>query len=129
MNLGLENAGGNIIAFIDDDAIPSTDWIQNHVEPYALPNVGGVAGNVIPVASNGKRIVPIEDASSEVIPALKPFLPTVGRRIWSCPIEGLEDYLIYISKAARATAFPPVPLMSQYSSTQYHLAAAGTLLL
>ena len=100
INLGLENVSGDITAFLDDDAIPFPDWIQNIVETYALQNVGGVAGNVIPAFLKEKSEVQFNDKDSEIIIRdYKPFLDNIGRKIWSCPLKGLEDYFVYVSKA------------------------------
>jgi len=45
MNLGLESATGDIVAFTDDDAAPHPDWLQR-IEAYYLADakVGGVGG-------------------------------------------------------------------------------------
>jgi glycosyltransferase involved in cell wall biosynthesis len=99
LNLGLEHAEGDIIAFLDDDAIPDPDWLQNHVKTYTESNIGGVAGNVIPSILKGKESIPIQDKASEIIPNYEPSLETIGRKIWNRPLEGLENYLVYISKA------------------------------
>jgi len=99
MNLGLENISGDITAFLDDDAIPFPDWVQNLVETYDLPNVGGVAGSIIPAFLNEKNATPVDGEVSGIISDRKPFLDTIGRKIWGCPLEGLEDYFVYISKA------------------------------
>lgn len=100
INLGLENTSGDITAFLDDDAIPFSDWVENIVNTYNLQNVGGVAGNVIPAFLNEKATVQFTDKSSEVVGLdYTPFLYNIGRNIWSCPIKGLEDYFVYISKA------------------------------
>lgn len=98
LNLGLEHAEGNIIAFLDDDAIPFPDWLENHVKIYAESKVGGVAGNVIPMTLRREKLTP-KDKISEIIPDYKPFLETIGYKIWSRPLQGLENYLVYISKA------------------------------
>jgi len=99
LNLGLNYAKGDIIAFLDDDAIPFPDWVQRHVETYEESNVGGVAGNVIPAILTAKVLIPTEDKASEIIPNHKPFLDSIGRKVWNRPLEGLEDYLVYVSKA------------------------------
>jgi glycosyltransferase involved in cell wall biosynthesis len=100
MNLGLENASGDVTAFLDDDAIPSSDWLENLVDTYALQNVGGVAGNVIPAFLNEKDEVEFTGKHSEVVALdYEPFLDIIGQKIWGCPIEGLEDYFVYVSKA------------------------------
>lgn len=101
INLGLENADGDIIAFLDDDAIPHPNWIQNHVETYKkMSNVGGVAGNVLSATLEDAEALLVKEEASEILPNhYKPFLESIGRKIWSRPLEGLEDYLVYISKA------------------------------
>lgn len=45
MNIGLESASGDIIAFTDDDAAPHSDWLER-IEAYFLsePNIAGVGG-------------------------------------------------------------------------------------
>lgn len=99
LNLGLTHAKGDIIAFLDDDAIPFSEWLQNHVRIYIKSNVGGVAGEVIPAILKGNKPLSIKNKVSEIIPNFKPFLEAIGRKIWYKPLDGLEDYLVYISKA------------------------------
>jgi len=45
MNIGLESATGDIVAFTDDDAAPHSDWLQK-MEAYYLQDqkIGGVGG-------------------------------------------------------------------------------------
>lgn len=43
-NLGLSMAGGDIVAFIDDDAIPEPDWLDCLLTGYDDPNVAQVGG-------------------------------------------------------------------------------------
>ncbi|MBD2178295.1 glycosyltransferase family 2 protein [Pseudanabaena sp. FACHB-1998] len=45
MNVGLDAATGNIVAFTDDDAAPHPDWLEK-IEAYYLadPKIGGVGG-------------------------------------------------------------------------------------
>jgi glycosyltransferase involved in cell wall biosynthesis len=52
-NAGVKSAGGDIVAFIDDDAIASTDWIKNLVAVYDDPQVVGAGGRIDPVWKNG----------------------------------------------------------------------------
>jgi len=99
LNLGFKNCSGDVLCFIDDDAVPALDWVQAIVETYALQNVGGVAGNVIPALLNGKRVIPVKGRPSEIIPDSEPFMATLGMKLWSCPLKGLENNLVYISKA------------------------------
>lgn len=45
-NIGIAIASGDIIAFIDDDAIPEPEWLHDLAAAYADPKVGGVGGFV-----------------------------------------------------------------------------------
>lgn len=48
-NIGIKNSHGSIIAFIDDDAIPHTDWAKNIVKTFDEDSlIGAVTGDVIP---------------------------------------------------------------------------------
>lgn len=46
-NIGLQMAAGDLVAFIDDDAIPHPDWLKRLAIHYADPAVGGVGGFTI----------------------------------------------------------------------------------
>ena len=48
-NLGVRHAQGEIIAFLDDDAIPFPEWAQNVAQSYADPTVIGVTGPGLPL--------------------------------------------------------------------------------
>lgn len=99
IKIGLKHATGDIIAFLDDDAIPSSDWVQIQIENYSSPNIGGLAGQVIPAYLNQHNIIEANEKSSEIIPKTKPFQGSLGRELWNCPLKGLDDYLVYVSKA------------------------------
>jgi glycosyltransferase involved in cell wall biosynthesis len=117
LNLGFKNAQGEIIAFLDDDAVPLPDWIQKHLETYTESSIGGVAGNVIPAKLKGDNLIPIKDKASEIIPHYKTCLNCIGRKVWNRPLEGLEDYLVYVSKAG----------VVEYNSNMSHLARNQTV--
>lgn len=53
-NAGVKNAKGEIIAFIDDDAVADKDWLRNLVINYDDQRVVGVGGFIKPVWE-GKR--------------------------------------------------------------------------
>lgn len=46
-NIGIIKAKGEIIAFIDDDAIADVDWIRKILKNYNHPKIGAVGGKVI----------------------------------------------------------------------------------
>ena len=47
LNCGVRIARGEILAFIDDDAIPSPDWLLELVSTYAAQCADGVCGRII----------------------------------------------------------------------------------
>jgi GT2 family glycosyltransferase len=45
-NIGLEVASGEIVAFIDDDAVPEPDWLDRLLEPMTDPRVAAAGGPI-----------------------------------------------------------------------------------
>lgn len=45
-NLGISHAAGDIVAFIDDDAVPEPTWLRHLVGPAHRPNVAAMGGFV-----------------------------------------------------------------------------------
>jgi glycogen(starch) synthase len=43
-NIGLAHACGDIVVYIDDDAVPEPDWLERLLAPYADPDVSAVGG-------------------------------------------------------------------------------------
>lgn len=50
-NLGIDNASGEYVAFIDDDAVPDPAWVESLVKSFAH-DVGAVAGHIVPCWEN-----------------------------------------------------------------------------
>lgn len=48
-NLGVGTAEGEILAFVDDDALPFSDWAEELVKTYQDPSVVGVTGPILPL--------------------------------------------------------------------------------
>lgn len=47
-NTGIIESAGDVIAFLDDDAVAVGDWMERLLEPFDQPGVGGVGGRVLP---------------------------------------------------------------------------------
>jgi len=43
-NLGIDAAAGEVVAFVDDDAIPEARWLEDLAAAYTSPRVGGAGG-------------------------------------------------------------------------------------
>jgi glucosyl-dolichyl phosphate glucuronosyltransferase len=53
-NVGIHNANGQIIAFLDDDAVAEPDWLKQLVPLFENPGVVAVGGEAIPAWPKGK---------------------------------------------------------------------------
>lgn len=73
MNLGLEQAKGDVIAFTDDDAAPHPDWLERIERHYVADSVGGVGGRDW-VREDGKLL---DDARS-IVGKVQWFGRTIG---------------------------------------------------
>ncbi|MGB2799364.1 MAG: glycosyltransferase family 2 protein, partial [Dehalococcoidia bacterium] len=51
-NVGVSIATGDIVAFMDDDAVAERDWIEQLVKPYQEPSILAVGGKIVPVWQN-----------------------------------------------------------------------------
>ena len=52
-NAGVKNARGEIIAFVDDDAVADVNWLENLIKNYEDPMVVGVGGLIKPLWESG----------------------------------------------------------------------------
>ena len=55
-NVGLNQAKGDIVAYVDDDAIVSKDWSKHILEAYISEEVGGVGGRVLSLGNSGNTL-------------------------------------------------------------------------
>ena len=66
-NRGLKESRGQVVLYLDDDAIPDSKWIERMVAPFADPQVAIVTGRIVsdsvialhsaPGESDGSRII------------------------------------------------------------------------
>lgn len=84
--LGVKHSTGDIVAFLDDDAIPAPDWLEQTVRLFQTHEIAGVTGDSFPVLLNGDAYQIIEE----------PEAPTNYTRfdfaLFGRPLRGLEDY-------------------------------------
>ena len=60
-NAGLAEASGDIVAFLDDDAVPEPTWLERLIAPFADARVGAVGGLV-----RGRNGVSLQWGAQEV---------------------------------------------------------------
>jgi glucosyl-dolichyl phosphate glucuronosyltransferase len=53
-NTGLARATGEVVAFLDDDAVADPDWLERLAAGYGSPEVVGVGGAVLPAWEAGR---------------------------------------------------------------------------
>jgi glycosyltransferase involved in cell wall biosynthesis len=84
--LGAKNSTGDIVSFLDDDAIPAKDWLQETVKAFQNPNIVGVTGDSYPVIINGGKLHILQETE---IPSV---LSRYEFALWGRPLRGLEDF-------------------------------------
>jgi len=90
-NLAIKNSKGEIIVFLDDDAVPCPNLLEAYVKTYnKYEDVGAISG-------------PAESASikdGKIVQVPKPAVKRVRHYEfpWSRPLNGLSDWLIYFGK-------------------------------
>jgi GT2 family glycosyltransferase len=52
-NVAIEVANGDILAFLDDDAVAEPDWLENILQAFETPDVMAVGGESVPVWERG----------------------------------------------------------------------------
>ncbi len=53
-NVGIRACRGSIVAFLDDDAVGDSGWLENLTSPFVDPRVAGVGGRIIPSWPDGR---------------------------------------------------------------------------
>lgn len=66
-NAGTRAARGEIVAFIDDDAIPDADWLENLLVAFDDPAVGGATGTIRYMKSYGDSRVMSEEEAPDTV--------------------------------------------------------------
>ncbi|WP_369053499.1 glycosyltransferase [Kineococcus terrestris] len=87
-NTGAAEASADLLLFLDDDAVPSDDWVQRSTTPFEDPSVIGVGGWAVPQWRGSTRPGWLPES----------FLWVVG-----CSYEGLPRHVAEIRNPIGAT--------------------------
>jgi len=84
--LGVKYTKGDIVAFLDDDAIPADDWLQETVKLFTEFDVAAVTGDSYPVLIKDDKINIIPECENPTAYSDNEFA------LFGHPLRGLEDY-------------------------------------
>ena len=84
-NVGIRNATGDIIAFIDDDAVAEKDWLYHLTKQFENPQVKAVGGRAIPIWPEGKRPLWFPEELDWIVGCTYKGLPLDGNEIRNVP--------------------------------------------
>jgi len=85
--LGVRHSTGDVVAFLDDDAIPSENWVEETVNAFERYNVAAVTGDAFSAVlrKDGKIHILEEEETPSTLSRTEYIL--FGR-----PLKGMEDY-------------------------------------
>lgn len=127
MNIGLEAAQGDIIAFTDDDAAPHTDWLERIEKHYLSDSsIGGVGGR--DWVYHGPELV-LEDGAKEVVGKVQWFGRVIGEHHLGVGEAREVDLLKGVNMSFRRTAIAGRRFDQRMRGTgaQVHFEVAFTL--
>jgi len=83
---GVKHTTGDIVVFLDDDALPAPDWLQETVKLFQTKQAQAVTGDSYPVLlkAAGRQIIREEETPS--------VLSHYEFAFFGHPLRGLEDY-------------------------------------
>ncbi len=84
--LGVKNSTGDIVAFLDDDAIPADNWLEETVKIFQTSRVAGVTGDSFPVLLKNNEMQILKEAETPSVLSHYEFA------LFGRPLKGLEEY-------------------------------------
>ncbi len=84
--LGIKHTTGDIVALLDDDAIPADDWLEQTVKLFQTQQITAVTGDSSPVLLNGDDFQILKENEAPTVYTHFDFA------LFGQPLRGLEDY-------------------------------------
>jgi GT2 family glycosyltransferase len=79
-NIGISKSRGDVVAFIDDDAVPEPTWLTHLIAPFADTSVAQAGGTTL-----GRNGISVQHAAA--------WVSNSGRTI-SCPAPRIEPFVV-----------------------------------
>lgn len=111
-NLGLREAKGEIIAIMDDDSVPYSDWLEKYVNIYVEhEEVGGVSGAALNAEIG-------EDGRMKEVPEVFHLIERWHNYYYSSlsynrPLSKMSDFMIFIGKDGLVHTRPEMKKLKQ----------------
>jgi GT2 family glycosyltransferase len=84
--LGIKHSTGDIVALLDDDALPAENWLEETVKIFQSTGFSGVTGDSFPVLMKDGKMQIIEENETPSILSRHEFA------LFGRPLKGLEEY-------------------------------------
>ncbi len=93
VQMAIDAAVGDLLLFIDDDAVPEEKWIEKYEQFFEeVPDAGGASGMGMAARLVNGHPEPLEEAMNTTMVTHSPY-----RMPWRRPLPELHDYCEYIS--------------------------------
>ena len=117
-NIGVRNARGEIIAFIDDDCIASEDWLENLVKSYGR-GIGAVGGRILYPDLQERTAVEVANIRGGNMSFLKRIFDEIGMFDENYKVDGFKfetDYCLRLLKKGYKLVYEPKAVVLHRSS-------------
>jgi len=96
---GIKNATGDIVLFIDDDAIAEKEWIKKYLTLFKkISDAGGIAGLILETSLRDVK-ARLESTLNNKHPSIIPSKTSKFTRVYGKPLNIYKGYSNYISKS------------------------------
>ena len=110
MRAGVSASTGDVVAFVDDDAVPGEDWLQRLLDHLAVDHVGG---------AGGRDLVAGQDCRTTDVGRVTPFGRVIGNHHLGTGAARDVDVLKGVNMAFRREALA-LPARLRGSGAQVH---------